>query len=324
MRTRSVIAGLVLAASSAVAQPQQAPEVALRCDVTVLFAPDDVRPVIEGWVRAEPSCTNGLSVRVFEVDGGLYVLARASNGRVYERVVPDAQTAGVLIASWAADDMVTVPQPSPPTLAPSTPPVTPAVVRRSAAPGMVAPTRSDVDAARTSSAAAKTRSITAGWMTQLNGEGFGGRLDVDLFAHRGWRFGAGAIASQHAGATCGDARCEHVELTETRVLVHVGRAIGAGLVQFRLSAAAGITKTGARAISVEQDAMLSGDGVFATLEARALTSVALGSSWAVVAGPIVTQVMQKLVTPSAGSFMPQAAATREPDVTIFVGMMYLP
>ena len=74
------------------------------CAVAIARAPDSVRAAIEAWVDREPTCTVDLEVRVVPTDGGLYILARDERGRTYERIVPDAQTAGVLVASWMADD----------------------------------------------------------------------------------------------------------------------------------------------------------------------------------------------------------------------------
>jgi len=98
----------VLAAADTAAQPAPAPGPASApsagCAVNMVRVPDDVRPVIEEWVAAEKRCAVTLSVRVLVVVDGLYVLASDDSGRIHERVVPDALTAAVLIASWAADD----------------------------------------------------------------------------------------------------------------------------------------------------------------------------------------------------------------------------
>jgi hypothetical protein len=93
------LAGLLVLAVSA-------PAAAAPCSVTISRAPEGVREVVDHWVGAEPHCTAALEVRIVETAGGLYVIARDDRGRLRDRVVPDAQTAGVLIASWAADDTV--------------------------------------------------------------------------------------------------------------------------------------------------------------------------------------------------------------------------
>src|SRR5687767_12649169 len=78
------------------------------CIVTVIRAPSEVRAEIDKWVGAEQACKTTLEVRVLATDGGYYLWARDSFGREHERIVPDAQTAGVLVASWVADDSYVV------------------------------------------------------------------------------------------------------------------------------------------------------------------------------------------------------------------------
>jgi hypothetical protein len=90
-----------------------APAAAAPCVVEVVRAPEGVREVVDHWVAAEPQCAATLEVRIVETEGGLYVIARDARGHLHDRVVPDAQTAGVLIASWAADDAVSLAPPPP-------------------------------------------------------------------------------------------------------------------------------------------------------------------------------------------------------------------
>jgi hypothetical protein len=87
------------------------------CAVSIVRAPDDVRVAVESWVAKEV-CTTPLTVRIIETDGGYYIYAVDDHGRVQERTVPDAQSAGVLIASWTADDGIAKPEPTPPPAAP--------------------------------------------------------------------------------------------------------------------------------------------------------------------------------------------------------------
>jgi len=117
----ALVLAVVLAASTAAAQPRPP------CAVTIARAPDAVRTVIEQFVAAEASCSVKLEVRVVPTEGGLYLLARDDSGRVRERVVPDAQSAGVLVASWVAADSNTAPVVAPaplpaPVVAPAGPP----------------------------------------------------------------------------------------------------------------------------------------------------------------------------------------------------------
>lgn len=85
------------------APPPPAPAAPGNCSVTIVRAPDGARQTIEQWLARE-HCTVALQVRIIPTEGGLYLLATDEHGRVRERIVPDASSAGVLIASWAADD----------------------------------------------------------------------------------------------------------------------------------------------------------------------------------------------------------------------------
>lgn len=96
-----------VAAGGAPAWAQAAPAPADRaCRVTIAEAPGDVRAEIEAWVRAEPRCRRELEVRVVAAAGGLHLRAREPDGHVRERIVPDAQSAAVLVVSWMADDSI--------------------------------------------------------------------------------------------------------------------------------------------------------------------------------------------------------------------------
>ena len=128
---RKLIIPFVLAAAGpALAQPAPppapapapAPAAPSTCSVTIVRAPDPVRQTVEQWLAKE-HCTLALQVRIVPTEGGLYLLATDEHGRVRERIVPDASSAGVLIASWAADDGLG--GAAPPVAAPPPPPPTP-------------------------------------------------------------------------------------------------------------------------------------------------------------------------------------------------------
>jgi hypothetical protein len=99
------------------------------CHVEIVASPDEVREQIEAWVGAEPSCTKRLEVTVTACDDGYALYARDDDGRVRERVVPDAETAAVLVVAWMADD------------APAQPPMALAVPSTSESKDEDAPTR---------------------------------------------------------------------------------------------------------------------------------------------------------------------------------------
>lgn len=114
MKGHRVVTGIAAAALAllprpAVAQPVRAPS---PCEVDIVYAPDAVRAVVAQWVHAEPACRVALEARIIPTDGGFYLVVLDERGQVRERIVPDATSAAVLIASWAADDSILSPTPS--------------------------------------------------------------------------------------------------------------------------------------------------------------------------------------------------------------------
>lgn len=105
MRAASAFAAVALTSTLAHAQPVTRPS-DLPCRARVIEAPEPVRAEIERWVRSEPRCERELDVRVTRVAGGFHLVATDNEGRVRERVIPDAQSAAVLVVSWMADDAI--------------------------------------------------------------------------------------------------------------------------------------------------------------------------------------------------------------------------
>lgn len=97
-----LVVGLLVAIGSSTVARAEAPAPGGRCAVEIARAPDEAHEAIARWVAQEPRCGAPLTVRVVPTVDGLYVLAQAADGRTFERVVPDAEAAGVLVASWAA------------------------------------------------------------------------------------------------------------------------------------------------------------------------------------------------------------------------------
>ncbi len=272
MRRAIVIASFAIA-GSATAQPSPPPH----CDVTIAHAPDEVRAEIEGWLAQETRCSLALEVRVVPSEGGYYLFARDALGRVRERVVPDAASAGVLVASWAASDgfsaptpVESLPQPSPTTFTPA-PPSSPIYVERV-----------------TSSRTASPRWVSASAFTSTL-SGPGGRLDVDVA-----RWGAYAL-----GAAFGASHTTRFEMqlpidgimTTTSFDVLVMASATATYHGWRLRGGFGI---GAR---VEQAAVndfgldaepsdLSSSGVAALASATLFVGRDVGAHWGIDAGLI--------------------------------------
>jgi hypothetical protein len=119
------VVGLLVAIGSSTVARAEAPAPGGRCAVEIARAPDEAHEAIARWVAQEPRCGAPLTVRVVPTADGLYVLAQAADGRTFERVVPDAEAAGVLVASWAArvEDQAAA---RAPVVAPGVPAVAPA------------------------------------------------------------------------------------------------------------------------------------------------------------------------------------------------------
>jgi hypothetical protein len=109
---RAVLAIAVLASTtSASADPEPA-----WCGVSLTLSQvsDEVREVVASWLRDVPACGSKLEVSIEATAAGYVVTARDAHGRRRLRLVPDADTLGALIASWSADDRVSLPAAAPP------------------------------------------------------------------------------------------------------------------------------------------------------------------------------------------------------------------
>ena len=95
---RWLVAAALCRALVAHAQPVMTPS---PCVVDFVRAPDDVREVIEAALADLAQCAVALEVRIVPTEAGQYVIARDDRGIVHDRVVPDARSAAVLVASWA-------------------------------------------------------------------------------------------------------------------------------------------------------------------------------------------------------------------------------
>jgi len=293
-----------------VAQPVTSPA---HCEVTIARAPEDVREVIEAWVRAEPRCTTTLEVRVVPSDGGLYLFARDGNGRVRERVVPDAQSVGVLIASWIADDAIDGVEAPPPSVQVVPP-------HRERGP-MLAPPGETPAIATTSAPSAPPvgRWFTLGAMTQVGGSGAAGvRGELDLLARGRWRLAVGLTGSQAHLTLQGASSTGHLATTDVRAVASIARTSTFGRWQLRISAGAGVVRTNA---SGELDGdSITASGAFPTAEASVLFGRELGRTWAVTAGPVVTWYSQSYEVFQGGG--PMELQRRDTELMAFAGLRH--
>jgi hypothetical protein len=281
MRYLTLIA-VLFAVNRSAAQPAARPKITERrpCAVTIVRAPDAVRREIERWIAQEPACRVALDVRVIPTDGGLYLLARDSAGLLHERLVPDAQAAGVLVASWVADDVLEVPSPPPSAVhAPELEPVSapePALVRALPPPAPSEPTRWGL-----------------GLMVfpgDVSGPRVQGALDV---VHRG------GLAAELilAGAYSSYEKYMAHRRIDSRALLGLSYTAGAGAWRVRLRGAVG----GVWSHAIQTWDTPSGDWFAIPFEGSVTLSFHMSHTWSVGVAPIVT------VYTSASSYESTAA-----------------
>jgi hypothetical protein len=290
------VIGVTCVAPAAGAQPVTSPS---RCEVTFARAPDDVRAVIETWVRAESRCSTTLEVRVVPTEGGLYLMARDGQGRVRERVVPDAQSAGVLVASWVADD-APAPSGTPPggPVGPGAPVDAPsasvelAPPQRERGPELTAPGATPAIVLQTAPAPrVRTRWLSLGGMTQVGGSGGGGvRGELDLASRGRWSVGATVSASETDLVLAGFSGAGFVHTRDLQAVATLARTSSWDHWQLRLAVGAGLVRTAADGFVDGQS--IAATGVFPTAELSALATRKLGTTWGVAAGPILTVYSQ--------------------------------
>jgi hypothetical protein len=197
--------------------------------VTFLRAPDDVRAVIEQWVAAEPDCSASIELRVVPTENGYYLVAQRPDGRIHEREVPDATSAGVLVASWVADDWTAE-----------------AHEERAAEPTQVAEVRSEApsESSLVVSSAPRERTTTnrimtlGGLLGMSNGGGSGFRGELDLASRGIFSLGlAASISREYVAAWAAG----WIDINSYRVMPELAANIPLrGNLSMRASLAAGI------------------------------------------------------------------------------------
>ena len=325
---------MILAAAPVAAQP------APPCAVTIARAPDDVRAVVDQWVRAEPRCTTALEVRIVPTEGGLYLLARDEHGRVRERVVPDAQSAGVLVASWvAADSSAAAPTPydvRQPAIAAEPAAPAPAAGPEPMAAPMVAPMAPPAEALGPSAAPVSVAAsvgptpapkwLSLGGMFAMSGTGGGGiRGELDLKTRRSWTFGAAASISTSGIAVVGGGYGEmgQMDTTDTKLLGYASVNTQKGKWHFRASFGAGVVYTQASLRQPRSYVYQQADGVFPTGEATLAVGRELVPRWMLYAAPVVTMYMQEYqIEETGGSYYYYSTERRGLDAMMMIGMRH--
>jgi hypothetical protein len=294
---KNAILALCLAAAPAAAQPGVAPPSNSTCALTIARAPDDVREVIERWVHAEPRCTTALEVRVVPTEGGLYLLARDEHGRVRERVVPDAQSAGVLVASWVAADANSAPPPM--EVRPPEPPQVAAVAPAPAATPPTAalpPAAGPIDAGPGAAPAIAAKPARAKWlalggMFAMSGNGGGGvRAELDLKTRKSLTFGIAASFS-----TWGTTFYDHGETLDTidgKALAYLAMSTQRGRWHLRGAVGAGAVYTHAKVRQWTTGAYYEAGGLFPVGELTFTLGRDVTDRWQLYAGPIFSAYAQ--------------------------------
>jgi hypothetical protein len=312
-----IYAALLLISMPAAAEPVTYPST---CTVTIARAPDEVREVVEAWVRSESHCSVALEIRIVTTEGGLYLLAQDEHGRMRERIVPDAQTAGVLVASWIADDNA----PSPPPAAPvvTAPPLSSTILpdldaSESLTPPGLAPVAIET---RATPPVRRSKWISLGALLPLTPEaGAGLRVDADVFRRGKWALGAAGsvgFSTQPLWSSWGgDGAMESVD---GKLMAVCSRTSQIGRWQLRPSLGVGVMHSEGRAYT--GDMLLTYAGTFATAEASFMLSRELGKKWAVYVAPTATISMQEfdLGTDPGPTMLHRGVA----DLALFSGLRH--
>lgn len=323
--------GLLLAAShAALAQPVTSPAT---CAVKVLRAPDDVRQVVEAWVQAEPRCSVALDVRIIPTDGGLYLFALDERGRIRERMVPDAQSAGVLVASWVADDTMYTP---PPKTAPTQDDrVDPFAVRGGGpnsdltTPGLTLSTEPVDGMSKELTNRNVSKWVGLGFLTDFDGREGGLRLDADVWTRGKSSLGAAlssteghmdVVASQGAG---------YMTSRDIKLMATGSHTWQSGRWFGRAAAGVGAVHTQVL-ISIDEPSFASTYGFYEAsgwtgiTEASLVGGAELGKNWSLSFGPMLTLYAQNLHASDASGYMQETVefSRRDLQLLVYTGLKY--
>jgi hypothetical protein len=252
---RLVALGVMAVAMPAAARP--ASPHAEACPVTVVRAPDEVRAIVDAWVRTEPRCGAALEVTIEVAEGGFVLTARDARGGRRVREVPDAQTAGVLIASWAADDRFAAPAPGA------------AMARGVDTPSLAA-------AASPPGAAPHRRAQ----LTGVVGNALGVRGEVDVLGHR-ITFGLALALQTSTIRVYGVQR-------DLQAIEYVGFTHAWSRWQLRTQLGVGVQVTDLQLYNEAHDLWAAGFDTLFVTEASVTLSRALGAGWAVTGGALIS------------------------------------
>jgi hypothetical protein len=316
---RNIIRAAVLcAALPASAQPITEPRA---CQVTIARAPEDVRQVVEAWVHSEAQCSIALEVRIVPTEGGFYLLAQDESGRIRERIVPDAQTAGVLVASWIADDNAPAPAVPPPAPAPAiAPPERPAAIGpvESLSPPGLAPI------AITKAAPTKrSKWLTAGALFPMSeSSSLGIRVEADVARRGKWTFGAAGSLATNETMVGGYSSNGHMSLSDSKLMAYVARTWGSGKWQLRPSLGAGVVHTTGDLVMYGSGSYYTLTGTFASFEGAVALTRDFGKRWAAYVAPVGTIISQRYEVMTPTEVYPVDLQRSGLDLSLFSGVRY--
>lgn len=283
--TKLVALAIVLAAIPAAAEP---------CDVRIVHAPDAVRAEVAHWLLDEATCGAPLEVRIVPTTDGLYVFARDTNGRVRERVVPDAQSAGVLIASWAASD-ADAPKPAISVELSYAPP----------APAPLAPPRDALVRRYTPARASQPRTLAM--QTFFGSTVLGMRGDYDVWRKGPWLASATMSIAHDDYIDWENRGHDELDFIDTKLMASFAAIGETERVRITWGLSAGVLASYGRGKSYfDDDPMqpsyaygnLSVLGVSPALEATATIGLRLSPQWLVEGGALATVFTQEYETPT--------------------------
>lgn len=266
-RAAWLLASMLVAATPAAAQPSIGNDT---CRVTFVHAPDEVRLAIERWVAAEPQCTGQIELRVIQTENGYYLIAQRPDGRIHERLVPDVDAAGVLVASWIADPWTSEP-PRP-------------ALRSGAAAHEVRLEHAVEESIEARVSSGARRWLAIGALVDLKDRGGGVRGELDV-ARSGWLTVGAAVSLSTPGLPLVDADTDAslpftVNTTTFRVVPYLAASVGGA--RWDLRAAVGLGYEYVRSSGMG----FSGGAHGATAEASLVVSRRVGERWAIATGPV--------------------------------------
>jgi hypothetical protein len=259
------------------------------CHVQISSAPEDVATEIQEWVASEPRCARELDVRVERGAFGLHIIATDNSGHRRERVVPDAQSAAVLVVSWMADDSSDEPA------------ATPADARVEAPPTVPEERLDETSSIRATSPIA--RPSAAHWFTlgmSLTDDGYGVRGQVDVLALGHWRIGLAGGWRQDAEDSPDRDTPMEPSSSLTDATAFGAYALSLGPFDVRLQAGIGV------AVDSRHDMMDMRDNrttVSPEIDAAALLGLRLGDYWGIVGGPLLDLVDDRHVPVELSAFL---------------------